>query len=303
MQAAGFTGTYIQDMITNGSTGATASADYVVNNALSTDSSTYGDFGINSPNFTGTGSLNLPNATYLYAQGGDLTLGTSTANSVHITTSGAATDAVLVGPGNTTQVATLIDSSGATGLPGQVLLKTSTGGQLWKPEPMYVRSAMMGVANSYYGFYCLQPLPPGASITPNPVTDASDSYGNGLLNPIIMPFNWAVGQLNFACAHCAVSQGSVGASPAVRIEFFSHTISSRTSIGFVDVPLVAANVDIYNNLGTSKFQAVTVPSTGVTGLSGSTNDLIGWQFTPLSSNNNQINALAQSTLNIQFVGV
>jgi hypothetical protein len=101
--AWGLTGTYVQNVITNGSTGAVASADYVVNNALSTDTTVYGDFGINSPTFGGTGSLNLPNATYLYSAGGPLVLGTSTPGStIRMVVESGATDAIAVGAASVT---------------------------------------------------------------------------------------------------------------------------------------------------------------------------------------------------------
>jgi hypothetical protein len=65
---------YNQEIIQNLSNNVAASADLIVANNLGTSSTYYGDFGINSSTFTGTGSLALPNATYLYSQNGDLVL-------------------------------------------------------------------------------------------------------------------------------------------------------------------------------------------------------------------------------------
>jgi hypothetical protein len=58
--------TYVQAVLQNSANGTQSSTDYIVGNNLGTDSSYYGDFGINSSNFSGSGSLSLPNATYLY---------------------------------------------------------------------------------------------------------------------------------------------------------------------------------------------------------------------------------------------
>lgn len=95
--AAQFTGTgsspYEFDL-QNTSANAAASTDFIVNNDQATNTTHYGDFGINSSGFTGTGSLNIAGATYLYAANGDLVLGTSTANDVHIVVNGGATDAL-----------------------------------------------------------------------------------------------------------------------------------------------------------------------------------------------------------------
>jgi hypothetical protein len=83
---------YTQIIVQNPNTGTTASADFVVNNDSTTGAGTYGDFGINSSNYSGTGSFALPNATYLYAQGGELVLGTQASNGIRFVTNGSTTD-------------------------------------------------------------------------------------------------------------------------------------------------------------------------------------------------------------------
>ena len=63
---------FIQDYITNTSASSGASADFIVNNNLSTNSTYYGDFGINSSNWSGNGES--PNDTFLYSSDGNLDL-------------------------------------------------------------------------------------------------------------------------------------------------------------------------------------------------------------------------------------
>ena len=87
---------YFQNILQNTSTGTAASADFILGNNNSTSSTYYGDFGINGGNYTGTGSLALPNATYLYSQTGDLVLGTDTANALHFVYNNGATDSLTI---------------------------------------------------------------------------------------------------------------------------------------------------------------------------------------------------------------
>ena len=87
---------YNQIIIQNSLQGTQASADLIVNNDKSTDSTYYGDFGINSSIFSGTGSLGLPNATYLYSSNGDLSLGTITSNAIHFVVNNGTTDALTI---------------------------------------------------------------------------------------------------------------------------------------------------------------------------------------------------------------
>ncbi len=112
---------YIQMILQNGNSGSSASADYVVSNNLGTANTYYGNFGINSSGFTGTGAFSLPNATYLSATTGDLVLGTTTSNNVHIVVNGSATDAITV---NTANAVAFNNSYGSA---GQVLTSAGNG--------------------------------------------------------------------------------------------------------------------------------------------------------------------------------
>jgi hypothetical protein len=112
---------YAQVEIQNTQAGTAASADMVVGNDLTTSSTYYGDFGINSSLFSGTGSLGLPNATYLTATTGDLSLGTTTSNSIHFVIGGSATDAMTI---NTSGALAL---NGSYGTAGKVLTSSGSG--------------------------------------------------------------------------------------------------------------------------------------------------------------------------------
>jgi hypothetical protein len=87
---------YFQYAVQNTNAGTGASSDFVVNNNISTDTTYYGDFGINSSTQVGVGSLDLPNATYLYSQNGDLTLGTAVSNAIHLVVNSNSTDSITI---------------------------------------------------------------------------------------------------------------------------------------------------------------------------------------------------------------
>lgn len=72
---------YTQIMVQNRSNGTSASTDIVVNNDLS--GLNYGNFGINSSGFVGTGGpFDQPNSTYLLASQGELAIGTLDSNNL-----------------------------------------------------------------------------------------------------------------------------------------------------------------------------------------------------------------------------
>jgi hypothetical protein len=95
---------YSQLIVSNSNAQATASANVIVSNDLGTDLAYYGAFGINSSGFTGSGSLNLANSTYLSCISGDLVLGTQDAHAIHIVANAGATDAITISSGNVPSV-------------------------------------------------------------------------------------------------------------------------------------------------------------------------------------------------------
>lgn len=91
-QATGNTNSYYQHICSNTNAGAAASCDWIVSNDQGTATTFYGDFGINSSAFAGTGSLSLPGATYIYSSDGDMVIGSKGANVVHGVYNSSATD-------------------------------------------------------------------------------------------------------------------------------------------------------------------------------------------------------------------
>jgi hypothetical protein len=87
---------YNQLVIQNKSNGTSASANLVVNNDISTDATNYGEIGMNSSTFTGTGALSAANATYMAATTGPLVLGTTTSHPIRFVVNNGATDTIYI---------------------------------------------------------------------------------------------------------------------------------------------------------------------------------------------------------------
>ena len=115
------TNNYNQIVLQNTNSGASASTDYVVSNNLGTASTYYGDFGMNSSGFSGTGSMNIANAVYLQSSSSDLVLGTLNASPIHFVYNAGTTDAITISTGNS------IAFNGSYGTSGQILQSNGTG--------------------------------------------------------------------------------------------------------------------------------------------------------------------------------
>lgn len=88
---------YNQIVLQNTNSGSLASTDFVVSNDLGSSSGYYGDFGMNSSGFTGTGALNTANNVFLTATSADLAIGTTTNNAIRFVVNNGATDALTIG--------------------------------------------------------------------------------------------------------------------------------------------------------------------------------------------------------------
>jgi len=136
---------YAQLVVQNKNSGASSSADIIVNNDRSAGTTYYGDFGINGTTFSGGGAFGDVDGTYLYSAGGTLSLGSLNAYDVKIATNNTervrVSTAGSVGIGTTNPSHTLHvqgdarvtgafrDSTNSPGTNGQVLQSTVSGTQ------------------------------------------------------------------------------------------------------------------------------------------------------------------------------
>jgi len=88
--------TYNELVIQNTNSGTTASTSIIVSNDLGTASTYFGEFGMNSSGFTGTGSLSGASNVYLTSTSSDLAIGTTTANAIRFVANSGTTDALLI---------------------------------------------------------------------------------------------------------------------------------------------------------------------------------------------------------------
>jgi hypothetical protein len=120
---------YAQVEIQNTSTDPAASADMVVGNNLTTASTYYGDFGMNSSGWAGSAPFNTANNVYLTATTASLALGTTTSNTLLF-----ATNSTLAATISTSQVFSTVNDASINGITvgkggGNVSSNTAVGYQ------------------------------------------------------------------------------------------------------------------------------------------------------------------------------
>lgn len=102
---------YNQVVIQNKSSGASASADFVLNNDQSTDSAWYGNLGMNSSGWAATTSaFNTANAVYLTSTSSPLVLGSTTQHPIRFAVNSGVSDVLFIdGAGTAISVLTNFD--------------------------------------------------------------------------------------------------------------------------------------------------------------------------------------------------
>ena len=95
---AGNVNSYNQVIVHNHNPGSSASSDFIVSNDSTTDTTYFGDFGMNSSGWAATTSAyNSANAVYLASNSGDLAIGSLTTNPIRFFYNNGVTDAVIFG--------------------------------------------------------------------------------------------------------------------------------------------------------------------------------------------------------------
>ena len=116
---ASVSGSYLQTVIQNKSGTAGASTNYVLSNDLGTDSTYYGEFGMNSSVYTGAGVpsdfFSINNGIYFSGHDGDITVGSGNGKNLYFAW------------GSSGQYAHVINSSGAIGLNTNLAAGTGSG--------------------------------------------------------------------------------------------------------------------------------------------------------------------------------
>jgi len=277
---------YFQNLIQNTSNNAAASADTVVANNLATGSNYYGDFGINSSSFTGTGSFNLANAVYLYAIPGDLVLGTwntsgttrivaasntgtSSADIADFVVSGEALSGMLSIGNNTTVTGYQLELHGSTPI-------VANGG-----AGIQVNTQLTAAATNTYNFLNFTPTFNTSTYTGNSLnsinigTATVSTTGGGTLTGgyqinVAAPAAGQAGALNIASGAVNLGSGAITSSGSVVLNSATGGSQGAGTINATGLYVNGAAVSsplASNNTwtGTNTFNN-TVSGTGITSL-------------------------------------
>jgi hypothetical protein len=87
---------YNQIILQNTSSNAAASTNFNISNDGGTSTTNFGEFGINSSTFSGTGAFNAAGSVYLASASTDLAIGTYGSNAIHFVVNSGATDAATI---------------------------------------------------------------------------------------------------------------------------------------------------------------------------------------------------------------
>lgn len=280
---------YSQVIAHNHSNGNSASTDFVVSNDLSTDTSTYGDFGINSSGWAATTSpFNTANSSYLISAGGDLVLGTVTANALKIAIGSSIFETININSTGTAVSITPATASGTTttgaltivggvGIGGSVNIGKSLN--LWNPAYSFYTGLASGSATSSIT-YILPAGPP-----------------NGLGTSVLSSSN--TGVLSWIPQTSGTSSGTADSIKVYGLGAQTYYLTMAPSFSGAATSLFADSNFAFETSSSSLILGYTLRMGGGTAISNTTfNSSAGFSFTPTTDSASSfiINNSAGSTL-------
>jgi len=168
---ASSTASFNQIILQNTSNNAAASVNFNVSNNLGTSTANYGEFGMNSSTFTGTGAFNAAGNVYLASASTDLVIGTYGAKAIHFVVNGGATDAMTISSGG------IISGTGVTALmsaPGPIGNVTASAGSFT------TLSASSTVSGTGFSTYLASPPAIGGTAAASGAFTTLTSTGGGI---------------------------------------------------------------------------------------------------------------------------
>ena len=132
---------YNQLVVQNTNNGSSASANLIVSNNLGTSTTYFGEFGMNSSTFSGSGAFNAANTVYLDATTADLAIGTTTANAVHFVVNNSTTDSI-----------TISGSTGLVSFPGTGAITVPVGTTAQEPTGVTGMLRFNSTTSSFEGY-------------------------------------------------------------------------------------------------------------------------------------------------------
>src|SRR6185312_4248646 len=265
----------LSSVLQNTSSGASAGAEYQIDNNNGNGSTGYGAFGINSSGFTGTGSLNKASATYLYSEGGDLSIGTGSSNAIHFVVNDGATDAFQISSsGGLTCPA--FTTSGIVANSSSGLLSSTTRPALTGIDLTGQASTPSNPAAGNYDLYTTSTggvdlLNSSGTVSAIPVgTVTVPEGGTGLTS--ITAHNVLIGEGTSNVASIAGGAGTVliGSGSGIDPQFTTGPVigvpaTSNGTLGLANGATSGATVTIQNNAATSAYNFNLPATAGASG--------------------------------------
>ena len=239
------------------------------------------------------------NGLVVTANTGAVTTGTWNGTAVDVAhggTGAASATAYAVQCGGTTSTGAHQSVSGV-GTSGQIL--TSNGASAlptWQSPAVTTlkqsyQFSLNGDASSTYGFFTKD-----RNAYSKPTTDPYNlGLNNNNIDPYVVHEASTVTSIRIVFAHAATGTGAVGGSPTIRIELYKMGYSTRTQIGVYDIAISGTGVGTWGDLSGNAFQTAVLNGLST---SLSAGDIIGIQFTNLSSDDNKINALGGAQVSL-----
>lgn len=177
---------------------------------------------------------------------------------------------------------------------------TQASGVKWASPPVKTRyNFSTGNANSSTAMPMSKHVTTTDNPPPKPTTSPyNNGINNGEIDPYIVMQACTVNQIRIVFAGAAVSQGTVGASPTIRLDLYKAGFSTRTRVATYRITISATGVGVSNNTAGDAFQTAVLTGQSTALAAG---DAIGIEFVNENTDNTKINGLARAYVSLETI--
>jgi hypothetical protein len=280
---------YNQVILQNTNAGATASVNFNISNDGGTTTTNYGEFGMNSSGFTGSGAFNQAGYVYLAAASTDLAIGTYGSNSIHFVVNSGTTDAATIdtsgrlGIGATPSAVLTLKAGTATA--STAPLKFTSGTNLTTAEAgviEYDGTAFYAdvAASTRTTLVAQQSVVLNTAYTLTSQTPAQKIFNNTTNGTVTLPVGTYFFECFYSLSSMSASSGSFGFALVAGTATFTQQWRSEAQKGTATLTTATVTQTTYSTAANTTIATASVNTVGWAYISGIINVTVAGTITP-----------------------
>jgi len=280
---------YNQLILQNTNAGTTASANLNISNDSATSTTNFGEFGVNSSAFSGTGSFSQPNYVYLASASTDLAIGTYGSNNIRFVVNSGATDAAIFDTSGRLGIgvspSAFLTLKAGTATAGTAPLKFTSGTNLTTAEAgvlEYDGTVFYAdvAASTRATIVAQQAVVLNTAYTLTSQTPAQKIFNNTFSGAVTLPVGTYFFECFYSLSSMSATSGSFGFALVAGTATFTQQWRSEAQKGTATLTTATATQTTYSTAANTTIATASVNTVGWAYISGVINVTVAGTIIP-----------------------